>query len=187
MSDSRAPSDRTPKPAAMDRYVTPELPVLYRVALSLTRNHADAEDLVQDTLLRAYRSIDRFNGEYPRAWLLTIMRNANVNRNRRRRPSLMTDPDAEMRKLASTADGSDDPEQMVVDNRFDGTVANAFKALPERFGQVVELVDIDGLSYQEAAAVLSVPVGTVMSRLHRGRSRMKKQLTIEGYFRGGRR
>lgn len=173
--------------AAIDRYVTPELPVLYRVALSLTRNHADAEDLVQDTLLRAYRSIERFNGEYPRAWLLTIMRNANINLNRRRRPSLMTDPEAEMRKLASTADGSDNPEQMVVDNRFDGTVADAFRALPKRFGQVVELVDIDGLSYQEAAAVLSIPAGTVMSRLHRGRSRMKVQLTSEGYFRGGRR
>lgn len=74
-------------------YVLPEVDTLYRAALSLTRNHADAEDLVQDTLLRAYRSIDRFDGRHPRAWLLTILRNAHINRQRRPRPELLHDPD----------------------------------------------------------------------------------------------
>ena len=78
--------------AAFARYVTPELDVLYRVALSITRKPADAEDLVQDTLLRAYRSIERFDGRYPRAWLLTIMRNAQINRVRRKRPELLREP-----------------------------------------------------------------------------------------------
>jgi RNA polymerase sigma-70 factor (ECF subfamily) len=165
--------------------VLPELDVLLRVALALTRNHADAEDLVQDTLLRAYRAIERFDGEHPRAWLLTILRNANINRNRRQRPSLLADPQSALAKLASTADGSDDPERLVVDERFDGAVAAAFGALPERFRRVVELVDIDGLSYEEAATVLSIPVGTVMSRLHRARARMKRQLTSAGYTRRG--
>ena len=71
---------------AFERYVLPELDVLLRVARSLTHNAADAEDLVQETLIRAHRSIDRFDGRHPRAWLLTILRNANVNRARRRRP-----------------------------------------------------------------------------------------------------
>ena len=171
--------------AALERYVLPELDVLLRVALALTRNHADAEDLVQDTLLRAWRAVERFDGEHPRAWLLTILRNANINQNRRQRPSLLADQDAALRKLASTADGSDDPERLVVDERFDGAVAAAFGALPERFRRVVELVDIDGLSYEEAATVLSIPVGTVMSRLHRARARMKRQLTSAGYTRRG--
>lgn len=171
--------------AALERHVLPELDVLFRVALALTRNHADAEDLVQDTLLRAYRSIERFDGEHPRAWLLTILRNAHINRNRRRRPSLLADQEAALRTLASTSDGSDDPERIVVDERFDGVVAAVFHALPERFRRVVELVDIDGLGYQETATVLQIPVGTVMSRLHRARAKMKKQLVSDGYTRGG--
>lgn len=111
--------------AALEQYVLPELDLLLRVALALTRNHADAEDLVQDTLLRAYRSIDRFDGQHPRAWLLTILRRAHINRNRRQRPTLLADQEAALRQLAATSD-SDDPERLVVDDRLDG-------ALPRRF------------------------------------------------------
>lgn len=170
---------------ALDEYVVPELPILFRVALSLTHNHADAEDLVQETLIRAFRSIDRFDGEHPRAWLLTILKNANINRHRRRRPGLMADPYEVSRTLAARSDGSDDPQRIVVDERFDGSVASAFRSLPPKSREVVELIDIDGLSYKEAAAVLSVPVGTIMSRLHRARKRMKQQLTDEGWIPGG--
>ncbi len=173
--------------AALKHYVLPQLDLLLRVALTLTRNHADAEDLVQDTMLRAYRSLDRFDGRYPRAWLLTILRHAHINRNRRWRPALLADEDAALLKLAATSDGSDDPERLVVDNKFDGAVAEAFYALPESSRQVVELVDINGLGYQETASVLSIPVGTVMSRLHRARARMRKQLLDDGYTRKGKR
>lgn len=173
--------------AEFEQHVLPYLDILLRVALALTRNYADAEDLVQDTLLRAYRSIDRFDGRYPRAWLLTILRRAHINRNRRQRPTLVADQDAALRELAATSDGSDDPERLVVDNKFDGAVADAFYALPESFRQVVELVDISGLGYQEAATVVSIPIGTVMSRLHRARIRMKKQLFNDGYTREGKR
>ena len=76
--------------ARFERWVLPEVDVLLRVAQSITRNTHDAEDLVQDTMLRAYRSIDSFDGRYPRAWLLTILRNTEINRHRRRRPSLLT-------------------------------------------------------------------------------------------------
>ena len=91
-------TDETASADAFERYVLPEVEVMLRVARSLTRNHADAEDLVQDTMLRAYRAIDRFDGRHPRAWLLTILRNTHINRNRRRRPELLRDPDVQLER-----------------------------------------------------------------------------------------
>jgi RNA polymerase sigma-70 factor, ECF subfamily len=173
--DQRAPADHE----AFRRYVLPELDVLLRVALSRTHSVSDAEDLVQDTVLRAYRAIDRFDGTYPRAWLLTIMRNAQANRVRRRRPSLLRDPDAGQR-LAECLQPHPSPEAIVVGGAFDATVADAVAGLPARFRQVVELVDIDGLTYREAADALGVPIGTVMSRLHRARHRIRNRLTAAG-------
>ena len=166
---------------AFEWYVLPETEVLLRVALSLTRRPADAEDLVQDTLIRAYRSIDRFDGAHPRAWLLTIMRNAHINNHRRRRPELLRDPEVTLATLAAVpSDGQLDPEGVVVGETFDAVVADAFDHLPERHRDVVRLVDIDGLSYAEAAEVLGIPTGTLMSRLHRARARMRVRLTAAG-------
>jgi RNA polymerase sigma-70 factor (ECF subfamily) len=164
---------------AFARYVLPEVDVLLRVALSRTRNAADAEDLVQDTLLRAYRGIGRFDGTYPRAWLLTILRNAQANRVRRRRPSPLRNPDAGQR-LQEGRDALPSAEAIVVGRAFDATVEDAVARLPARFRHVVELVDIDGLSYQDAANALGVPIGTVMSRLHRARHRIRTRLTAAG-------
>ena len=171
---------------AFERYVVPEIDVLYRVARSITRNPTDAEDLVQDTMLRAYRAIDRFDGRYPRAWMLTIMRNAQINRVRRKRPELLHDPDAAMERLADEADNVN-PEMLVVESQYDAAVERAFTGLSEKFRTVVELVDIQGLSYQEAAEALGVPVGTVMSRLHRARTRIRNHLEASSDFEGGRR
>ncbi|MGI9623532.1 MAG: sigma-70 family RNA polymerase sigma factor, partial [Acidimicrobiales bacterium] len=167
--------------ARFDEYVLPEVDVMYRVAMSLTRNSADAEDLVQDALLRAYRAIHRFDGRYPRAWLLTILRNAQVNRVRRKRPELLRDPDSTMDRLADSGEGSRSVEELVVDLGFDAEVESAFEGLQDKFREVVVLVDVEGLSYQEAADRLGVPVGTVMSRLHRARKKMKKQLEAAGF------
>jgi len=163
---------------AFERYVLPEIEVLLRVALSLTRNHAEAEDLVQDTLLRAYRGITGFDGRHPRAWLLTILRNTHINRNRRRRPELLRDPDSANDRLAASA--SDDRTDGFVDDDLDVEIVRALDALEDPFLRVVELVDIDGLSYAEAAELLDVPVGTVMSRLHRARSRIRDRLDRAG-------
>lgn len=175
-------ADSPDREAAFRQYVLPELDVLYRVGRSLTRNHADTEDLVQETIIRAYRAIDRFDGRHPRAWLLTILRNAQINRTRRRRPELLHDPDVEMERLAATSVGDqDDPEHQVVDPVFDSNVQDALEALPDRFRRPVELVDLAGLSYQDAAAQLDVPVGTVMSRLHRARRRMREHLDKAGF------
>jgi len=165
--------------AAFEQYVLPELDLLYRTARSLTHADADAQDLVQETLLRAYRAIDRFDGRYPRAWLLTIMRNANINRARKRQPDLLADPDLTFERWAQTAN-NDGPEDLVVGATFDATVEAAFDALPEKFREVVELVDLNGLSYQEAADMLDVPVGTVMSRLHRARKRIRDHIAEVG-------
>lgn len=161
---------------AFATYVLPEVEVLLRVARSLTQQAADAEDLVQDTFLRAYRSIDRFDGRHPRAWLLTILRNAHSNRGRRHRPEVASEGEAE-RVAAPAADG---PEAMVMAGSFDAAVERAFLGLAGRFRSVIELVDLGGLSYQEAAVALDVPVGTVMSRLHRGRGRIRASLDAAG-------
>lgn len=179
------PAARSASPgsgAAFDRYVVPEMEVLLRVARSLTGRGADAEDLVQDTLLRAYNSIDRFDGRHPRAWLLTILRNTHINRNRRRRPVLLDDQDATLERLAATAGTTDGetPEGLVVGAEFDAVISDALNSLPERYRQVVTLVDVEGLNYAEAAEALAVPVGTVMSRLHRARSRMRQRLAAAG-------
>lgn len=164
---------------AFERYVVPELDVLLRVAMSLTRNRSDAEDLVQDTLVRAYGAVERFDGRYPRAWLLTIMRNAQVNRVRRRRPELLRDPEAGDRILESQTP-HESAEQDALRDAFDAAVEEALEALPDKFQRVVRLVDLDGLAYQEAADALGVPIGTVMSRLHRARRRIKSRLSEVG-------
>lgn len=169
--------------AAFARYVLPEIEVLYRVALTITAQPADAEDLVQDTLIRAYRAIGRFDGRHPRAWLLTILRNTEANRHRRRRPDLLDDPDLQLDRetgINSFCAPTPSPEQLVVGRQFDEVVDAALAALPLAHRQVVRLIDIDGLSYAQAAALLGVPEGTVMSRLHRARKRIRDRLAAAG-------
>ncbi|MEZ5379106.1 MAG: sigma-70 family RNA polymerase sigma factor [Acidimicrobiales bacterium] len=173
------PETRGSAAAAFERHVLPELDLLYRTARSLTGNQADAEDLVQDTLIRAFGAIERFDGRYPRAWLLTIMRNANINRARKKKPDLLDDPDLTFERSLDFAE-SDTPESITVAPVFDAAVEDAFAALSPDFRQIVELVDLDGLAYQEAADVLDIPVGTVMSRLHRARRKIRAEIAERG-------
>ena len=188
------PSDRVPgdvqppldagSAAADDRFalhVVPEIEVLLRVANTLTRNHAEAEDLVQDTLLRAFRAIHTFDGRHPRAWLLTILRNTHINRNRRRRPELLDDPERTMATVADTSSSGETPEGLVVGATFDAVVEDALAHLPEDFRRTIDLVDIQGLTYAEAAEVLGIPVGTVMSRIHRARHRIRDRLAAADF------
>lgn len=167
---------------AFDCWVVPEIDVLYRVALSLTRSRYDAEDLVQETLARAHAALDRFDGRHPRAWLLTILRNTHVNSLRRRRPDLLRDPDADLDDLAAHSAASaraaaeGDPAEVFDAASFDAALEAALDELPGSFRSVVGLVDIGGMTYQEAADALDIPVGTVMSRLHRARKRMLASL-----------
>lgn len=152
---------------------------MLRVANSLTRDTGEAEDLVQDALIRAYRAIEGFDGRHPRAWLLTIVRNTHLNRVRKRRPELLDDPDQDIDRLSRQGTAST-VEDDVVGGTLDAVIDAALRELPAKHRQVLELVDMDGLNYQEAALVLGVPVGTVMSRLHRARKSMKRRLDRAG-------
>lgn len=171
---TREPEDR------FATYVLPEIEIMLRVARTLTRDHADAEDLVQDTLVRAFRAIDRFDGAHPRAWLLTILRNTHINRNRRRRPALLGDADRTMARLSDEQAEQLTVEDLVVGVEFDAVVEDALRHLPDRFRRAIELVDVGGLSYAEAAKVMAVPEGTIMSRIHRARKRIRDRLAIAG-------
>ena len=173
--------DRSAADEAFERHVLPEVEVLLRVARSLTRNAADAEDLVQDTLLRAYRAIERFDGEYPRAWLLTILRNTHINRNRRRRPELLRDPDLQLDRAEPDPEVAEAlrPDRFV-DLEFDHALTEALDGLSDAHREVVDLVDLDGLSYAEAAEAIGVPIGTIMSRLHRARRNLRESLQRAG-------
>ena len=166
--------------AAFATHVMPEIDVLARVALSLTRHHADAEDLVQETLVRAYKAVDRFDGRHPRAWLLTILRNTNLNRVTKRTVEVVPRSDGARKAADHTPSSDAGPEEATVDRTFDAVVERELATLPEPMRAVIEMVDMDGLSYQESADVLGVPVGTVMSRLHRARKRMRDSLVAAG-------
>lgn len=156
------------------------LDALYRGALRLTRNRAQAEDLVQEALARALRSFDRFTaGTNCRAWLFKIMRNAFLNRVRAEREAPYDDEfldehrrDAEAGFPSSTAT----PEEEFLQTVVHGDVERALRDLPERFREVVILADLEGFTYREIAEALDCPIGTVMSRLSRGRRLLRRAL-----------
>ncbi len=167
---------------------------LHDAALRLTGNRAEAEDVVQETMLRAYRSFHRFSpGTNCRAWLFTIMRNTFLNRLREDgRQGLEADPSAlEGAGAAGPAPVAafEDPEEHFLHSVLHGDVDRALTALPLAFREAVVLADLEGLSYREIAEVLGCPIGTVMSRLSRGRALLRhslRQLAREhGYLRGG--
>jgi RNA polymerase sigma-70 factor, ECF subfamily len=179
--DSLGDASEHRRHAAFREFVLPELDVLLRVARRLTRDTDEAEDLVQDALVRAFRALDRFDGRYPRAWLLTILRNTHYNRLRKRRPDLL-DEEAVQRLPASGADGRlDGTAERAMHEHFDPEVRAALRSLSARHRSVIALVDLDGLSYREAADLLEVPVGTVMSRLHRARAKVRVHLEKAGF------
>ncbi|KUO14321.1 RNA polymerase sigma factor [Streptomyces dysideae] len=154
--------------------VLPEVEVLLRAAAALTARPADAEDLVRDTLLRAYRAMDRFDGEQPRVWLLALMRRAEFDwRHRRTAPDTGPDPTAAAWTAAS-------PKYVVNSHGFDEAVGTVLTSLPDRYRLVVRLVDMGGLSYAEAAGLLGVSERTVTHRVHRARRRMRTRLAAAG-------
>lgn len=156
------------------------LDVLYRGALRLTGNRADAEDIVQEALLRAFRSFDRFDpGTNCRAWLFRIMRNVFLNRIRRA-PEVPHDdtffdrPDWPDSPGAPLADAG--PEEEFFQTVLHGDVERALRTLPQGFREVVMLADLEGFTYKEVAEALGCPIGTVMSRLHRARRLLRRSL-----------
>jgi RNA polymerase sigma-70 factor (ECF subfamily) len=154
------------------------LDTLYNVALRLTGNASDAEDLVQDTVTKAYRAWDKYEpGTNCRAWLVTIMRNTFINQYRRRskQPSpVQFDAVEDISVFEQVQDR--DPEGSFFRFIVDDEVKQAIQELPEEFRIPVVLSDVEGLSYAEIAEILDLPVGTVKSRLFRGRRRLQQRL-----------
>lgn len=186
MSVNRGPitDEDLARQQAFREYVRPELEVMMRVALRLTRSRVDAEDLVQESVLRAYRSLDRFDGRHPRAWLLTILRNTHINRIRKKQPDLFHDEERALAGIPARGREGEDGAAAALDGIPDPTLIDALRDLSPKHRDVVTLVDIDDLSYQEAADILGVPIGTVMSRLHRARKRIRDHLLAAGYLDG---
>ncbi len=158
---------------------------LYSAAMRMTRNPADAEDLVQETFLKAYRAYDSFQaGTNLKAWLYRILTNTFINKYRKdsRRPNEVDLGAVEdlylYRRLGSeeSAEAARTTEDRVLDGLVESDIKRAVEDLPENFRIPVLLADLEGLSYQEIADTLDIPIGTVMSRLHRGRKAMQKTL-----------
>ena len=161
-------------------------PQLYSAALRMTRNPADAEDVVQETFLKAYRGYHTFQeGTNLKAWLYRILTNTYINRYRKktRRPQEVELGELEdlylykrLNESGSTGGASRSAEEEVLEQFGDSDVRGAVEALPEHFRLPVLLADVEGFSYKEIAEILDVPIGTVMSRLHRGRKQLQQRL-----------
>jgi RNA polymerase sigma-70 factor, ECF subfamily len=158
---------------------------VYRVARRLVGSREEAEDLVQETYARAFRSWRSFTpGTNMRAWLLRILTNLNVDRGRRVQRSPQTQPLEESdyylaNKLASTAGEEALEQEQVVERLSQDSVVTALSEISPQFREVVVLVDIGDFTYADAAQILDVPIGTIMSRLHRGRRALKQKLAEE--------
>ncbi len=154
---------------------------VYRVARRLVPSREEAEDLVQDTYARAFRSWRSYTpGTNVRAWLMRILTNLNIDRGRREQRAPDTTPLEEgdyflYNRLEETGDGAES-EERIVERLSQDSVVQALSAVPHDFRDVIVLVDIGDFSYQEAAQILDIPIGTVMSRLHRGRRVLKREL-----------
>jgi RNA polymerase sigma-70 factor (ECF subfamily) len=169
--------------ATFQQQAMPFAPQLYSAALRLTHKPADAEDLVQDTFLRAFRSFHTFeDGTNLRAWLYRILTNTYINqyRAKQRRPDETDLADVEdlylYRRVRQLDPATRSAEETLFDLFTDDEVKKALEDLPERYRLPVLLADVQEFSYKEISDILEVPIGTVMSRLHRGRKAMQQAL-----------
>ncbi|HEU5465413.1 MAG TPA: sigma-70 family RNA polymerase sigma factor [Gemmatimonadales bacterium] len=176
--------------SAFEKEALVHLDALYRVGLRLTGNAADADDLVQETMLKAYRSWDQYQpGTNAKGWLLTILRNSFINEYRRRTRHPETVDVDTIEPFAVFQDiQEEDPQGAFFDKIVDDEVLRAIDGLPEAFRETVVLSDVEGMSYQEIGKILGIPVGTVKSRLFRARQMLQGKLydyaVGNGYIKG---
>lgn len=188
MDSGESPSERL---ARYEADVLPLLDALYAGALRMTRNPDDASDLVQETVERAFRSFDQFKaGTNIKAWLFRILTNSYINgyRKKQRQPTQSSTEDVEDWQMAAaeshTSTGLRSAEVEALDRLPDGDVKRALAEIPEDFRIAVYLADVEGFAYREIAEIMGTPVGTVMSRLHRGRAQLREKLADYAVDRG---
>lgn len=172
-----------------DREAIPHLDTLYIQALQMTSSPTDAEDLVQETYLKAFRFFDSFEvGTNCKAWLFRILKNSYINRYRSTKRTPITVDFAEVEEHYYHARGADssasDLGSEIFKSLLDDEVTVAVERLPEEFRTAVILCDIEGFTYEEIAALVDCPVGTVRSRLHRGRRQLRQELSAYGIRHG---
>ena len=165
----------------IDREFVPHMSSLFRYALSMTRDRSRAEELTQDTLAKAVEHVDKYKaGTNARAWLFRIMTNHHINQRRARRPEVQFLEGVEPRWDSETQEllvrSHTDPERSLITRLAGSQIKEALERLPEDFRMVVVLADLEGFSYREIADQVGCPIGTVMSRLHRGRRLMRQHL-----------
>lgn len=174
---------------AFEKQAEKVFPSVFGTALRLTRSREEAEDLAQEAIVRAYEAFDRFDGSNFKAWILRIVTNLYINKYRaRQRGPMLHSIDDEAASEPVAAEG-DIPDRILFDNAVGAEVEEALGKVPVDFRTAVVLSDIEGLSYQEIADATGVPIGTVRSRLARGRAMLRRSLQEfamkEGYIKNG--
>ena len=166
-------------PRSFEEVDLPHLDAAFNYARWLAKNDADAEDVVQDAYVRALRFFSSLRGEDARAWLLTIVRNTWYGRFPRRAVPGVTTAAQVVDEVDNRADGSLDPEAQLIQQQTVEQVRRALETLPTDFREVLALRELEGLSYKEIAAIVGIPLGTVMSRLARARERLAGVLATQ--------
>ncbi|OKL46534.1 RNA polymerase subunit sigma [Boudabousia liubingyangii] len=178
-------NEQTPPPAigTFEELAVPLLDTLYSTALRLTRHSADAEDLVQEAYLKAFRAFDQYQqGTNFRAWILRILKNTFINNYRKAQHAPQTSGDEEVADWQLYQAGNRDPELLesaetaALSKLPSEEIVEALDSLSAERRMVVYLADVEGMSYKEIAQTLEIPMGTVMSRLNRGRRQLREQL-----------